>query len=202
MDKAVIFNVFDFVNFHFCKALLNNGVEVNGIILEKDRNEPYLDEKRFEVGRNANFNESVLTDWVERNDLPKEKSNVIFSLYDIYMLHKENLLENNSVTKLILQILNEKERTDLITLLLPSQLVTRSKFPKTLTILNDFLTKMNLPVEELQLFYLPTLYGPWQPETFHFQRRILTSLNRDVRIQGEREDKTDALFIDDAIETM
>ena len=31
MDKAVIVGVFDFVNFHVCKALLNKGIEVKGV---------------------------------------------------------------------------------------------------------------------------------------------------------------------------
>ncbi|MDR7000818.1 hypothetical protein [Neobacillus niacini] len=202
MDKAVIFNVFDFVSFHFCKALLNNGVEVNGVILDMNQKEPYLDEKRLEVGRNANFIEYSLTDWEEGNDQPTSKTNVIFSFYDLYMLHKEKILENESVTNPVLKYLNEQERKDLIIFLLPSQLVTRSKFSNTLNIFTDFLKKANLPAEEVQLFYLPTLYGTWQPETFLFQRKILTSLNRSVQVQGEREDRTDALFIDDALETM
>lgn len=202
MDKAVIFNVFDFVSFHFCKALLNNGVEVNGVVLDKSQKEPYLDEKRLEVGRNANFNEYLLTDWAARNDEPISKTNVIISLYDLYMLHKENLLESKSVTKPILRYVNEREGKDLIVLLLPSQLAASSKFSNTLNIFNDFLTKMNIPADETQFFYLPTIYGPWQPETFLFQRKILTNLNRSVQGQGEREDRADALFIDDALDAM
>ncbi|WP_026574519.1 hypothetical protein [Bacillus sp. UNC438CL73TsuS30] len=202
MDKTVIFNVFDFVSFHFCKALLNNGVEVNGVVLDKSQKEPYLDEKRLEVGRNANFNEVSLTEWAVRNDEPISKTNVIISLYDLYMLHKENLLENKSVTKPILQYVNEREGKDLNIILLPSQLAASSKFSNTLNTFNDFLTKMNIPVDETQFFYLPTIYGPWQPETFLFQRKILTNLNRNVQGQGGREDRTDALFIDDALDAM
>ena len=39
MDKAVIFDVFNFVSFHLCKALLDKGIEVEGIFIENKEND-------------------------------------------------------------------------------------------------------------------------------------------------------------------
>jgi hypothetical protein len=55
MDKAIIFGMFDFVNFHVGKTLLNNGIEVKAVNIEEIGNIQFLEEKRFEVGRNANL---------------------------------------------------------------------------------------------------------------------------------------------------
>src|SRR4051812_35895178 len=102
MDKAVIFGVFDFVSFHMCKTLLNKGLEVNGVHIEKMDKVLFQNEKRLEVGRNANFLEQALVEWEKKKEHESMRTMLVISLYDLYMLKKERILLNEAVTKPIL----------------------------------------------------------------------------------------------------
>ncbi|MEM5594163.1 hypothetical protein AAHH67_24715 [Niallia circulans] len=59
MKKAVIFGVYQFVGFHICSTLLEEGEEIIGISYPEISIED-LEDKRMEIGRNANFSEKSL----------------------------------------------------------------------------------------------------------------------------------------------
>jgi hypothetical protein len=199
MDKAIILNVFDFVSFHVCKTLLEKGIEVKGIHVEDSEKEPFSEEKRLEIGRNANFEEQSLLSWANQENRDTTNTTIIFSLYDLFMLYKESVLQKEAVTK---PILNLMERSDDIAIILPSQMLTSSLNSQELTDLQGFLDQAVRFKKNLQFLYLPTVYGPWQPETFLFQQSLLTELNRNEEFKGIREETIDAIYIDDAIESI
>ncbi len=97
MDKAVIFDVYNFVSFHLCKALLDKGIEVEGIcVVNRLNNDGFSDEKRLEIGRNANFKESFFKDWSNQLERAETKMTIICSVYDIYMTYNENILKKDA----------------------------------------------------------------------------------------------------------
>jgi hypothetical protein len=203
MDKACIFNVYDFVSFHICQTLLNKGIEVEGIQLENDSKEPFLEEKRLEVGRNANFEEKAFSLWADRGNGDQHNTIIIFSLYDLYMQHKETILQKKVVTDPILGYFDHnRDKSNHIIFLLPIQLLTRPFYSQTLSDFQGFLDQAMDLTENFQLFYLPTVYGPWQPTTFLFQQSILTKINENEEFRESREMKLDAIYIEDALETI
>lgn len=200
MDKVILFGVFDFINFHVCKTLLEKGIEVKGIHVENIDRVPYLDEKRFEIGRNANFYEQSIMEWNNQHD---SGETIVFSLYDLYMNGKEDILRNEAVTKPILDLLKQnQEKSTIASFLLPAQMAVYPLDERAFRPLRDFLQQSLAVKQELQLIYLPSIYGPWQPQTFLFQRAILTKMNLQENLTEIREGTMDALFVEDAIETM
>src|SRR3954447_19141238 len=73
MDKAIIFGIYDFVSFHMGRTLLNKGLEVIGVHIEENSETSSFEEKRMEIGRNANFREISLVelDAFRENDTTK-----------------------------------------------------------------------------------------------------------------------------------
>ena len=57
MDKVIIVGTYEFIGFQLCLSLLEQGREVIGIHLNTNSKDPFLEEKRFEIGRNSNFTE-------------------------------------------------------------------------------------------------------------------------------------------------
>lgn len=203
MDKACIFNVYDFVSFHICQTLLNKGIEVEGIQLENDSQEPFLEEKRLEVGRNANFEEQAFSLWSDRGNEEQHNTTIIFSLYDLFMQHKEMILQKKEIKDTILRYFEHtRDNSDLIIFLLPVQLLSMSVSSQTLRDFQGFVDYAMDLKENIQLFYLPTIYGPWQPTTFLFQQSILKKIRENEEFMDSREMKLDAIYIEDALETL
>lgn len=188
MDKVVIAGVFDFVNFHVCKALLDKGIEVKGIQIETEEND-ILVEKRLEVGRNANFTEASIGESIKDSD---GSETVILSIYDLYMCYKEEFLLNEDFIK--------KGNWGQLVIFAPSQLLTDEIAPESNLIINNFLRSVTS--KDTHLLYLPTIYGPWQPDTFLFQHTILSEMDRRNPFKGLREEIGDALFVEEAVESI
>ncbi|MBT2729289.1 hypothetical protein J7E63_20565 [Bacillus sp. ISL-75] len=199
MDKAIIFGMFDFVGFHVGKNLLNKGIEVNGVHIDEFDNIDFLDEKRLEVGRNANFLEKSL---FELENSPREdisNTRLIFSIYDLFMLKKEQILQNEEVIKPIIQYIEDNNKNANIVFILPIQMLTRTFRGKEI---EGFLSRINGLVKNTQILYLPAIYGPWQPLTFLFQQAIVSKFKKTDITHEEREWISDVIFVDDAIESI
>jgi len=196
MDKAVILGVFDFISFHVCKSLLNRGIEVNGVDFEDIGNSAFLDEKRLEVGRNANFIEQPFSRWEIGPREASEKQTLIFSGYDLFMLYKEQILLNGTVGLQICKQINASNANWDCVIILPIQMLDLEKENE----LSRFVEKLKELLKELQIFYLPSIYGPWQPQTFLFQQAIISSFERIEIARSEREWTGDVLFVEDAVE--
>jgi hypothetical protein len=199
MDKAIIFGMFDFVGFHVGKNLLNKGIEIIGVHIDELENIDFLDEKRLEIGRNANFNEQSLVEWESSPKEDMSNPKFIFSIYDLFMLKKEQILQDEAVTKPIIQYIEENKTKTSMVLILPIQMLTRTFKGKEI---EGFLNKIEGLVKDTQLLYLPTVYGPWQPLSFLFQKAIVSKLRKTEITNEEREWKNDVLFVDDAIDSI
>jgi len=181
MKKALVLGAFQFLGFHLCSKLLIDGEEMIGIPLPNLQVE-YVDEKRMEIGRNANFIEQ---DW---NDLEQlfqceEIDTIYIDLYTLKMakdlfsqiqqkiVDNENLLKNKQIVLLTnISFLKEKEGTIF---------EQTSMFDRNITVM-----------------YFPTLYGPWQPNDFLFQQVI--EEKRQVKLNS-LEYPFDAIFVEDVV---
>jgi nucleoside-diphosphate-sugar epimerase len=195
MDKVVIIGVFDFVNFHVCKAFLDKGIEVRGVQLETEVNEDMINEKRLEIGRNANFSEVSLGDI---SNQPTDNDTIVLSVFDLYMRYKEDyLLKEELINKII-----SRNKWENIVILVPSQLLKNVMDSKSKVVIEEFLKRTIPQNENCYLIYLPTVFGPWQPETFMFQSSILTEMNSGKPFRGLREEISDALFVEDTVQSI
>src|SRR3954451_16586198 len=123
MDKAIIFGIYDFVSFHACKALLNKGVEVTGVHLHDIYKHQFLEEKRLEVGRNANYNELSVSEWEKSQKEDDIKTTFIFSIYDLFMLNKEFILQKEEVTRPIFQYMDGHKNNVEVVFIVPIQML-------------------------------------------------------------------------------
>ncbi|MFJ5714951.1 hypothetical protein [Neobacillus sp. NPDC093127] len=195
MDKAVIFGVYEFISFHACKTLLNKGVEVVGIHIDEIENNLFLEEKRLEIGRNSNFSEHTIEEINNCCEEAAVKTAFILSVYDLYILNKEAILRKEKIIESIFHYLERNQKNIELIFLLPIQMLGAKRDIE----LTNFLNKTKGQVENSQLFYLPAIYGPWQPEAFLFQQAIIAKFQKQELKLADREWTRDVLFADDAV---
>ncbi|WHY87749.1 hypothetical protein QNH39_07925 [Neobacillus novalis] len=194
MDKAVIFGVYEFISFHACKTLLNKGVEVVGIHIDEIESNLFREEKRLEIGRNANYSEQTLAELENCREEANVKTAFILSIYDLYILNKEAILRKEKIIESIFHYLQRNQKNIELIFLLPIQMLGAKRDIE----LTDFLNKTKGQVKNSQLFYLPAIYGPWQPEAFLFQQAIIAKFQKQELKLADREWTGDVLFVDDA----
>ena len=68
MDKILVLGALEELGFEMTTCLLEEGYEVCGIHLQTGEEVVY-DERRLEIGRNANFSEISLTEWMKQEDV-------------------------------------------------------------------------------------------------------------------------------------
>lgn len=83
MDRAVIIGIYESLGFHFCTSLLEEGYEVTGIQY-RNIDEELVEQKRMEIGRNANFQEVLLKEWLPFAEI-QEQSLIIIDFDFFYM---------------------------------------------------------------------------------------------------------------------
>ncbi|MBA4536465.1 hypothetical protein H1Z61_04715 [Bacillus aquiflavi] len=193
MDKAIIIGTYEFLGFGICHKLLHEGIEVIGVHDETINSNQFLEEKRLEIGRNANFQEVALNDLMQSSTLFSE-SIIYISFYDAYINRFQKRTLFNAINKWI-----EYSQIDKVTysFLLPIQYLKDEE-------MNQFLNEIeSLHLQSIrQIFYLPTIYGPWQPEVFLFHQGLKRSVIAKEK-QGwhlsEREYIFDALYVEDVV---
>jgi hypothetical protein len=199
MDKAIIFDMFDFVSFHVGKTLLNSGIEVTGVHIDAMENIQFLDEKRLEVGRNANFVEQSWVEWENDHEPVDTNVSLIISIYDLYMGKKELIFHFKDKTKPIIEYIEQNKNNVNIVFILPVQMLTKTFKGYEI---EEFLGRIKNLVSNTQFIYLPAIYGPWQPSAFLFQRAIVSEFQKEELIYVTREWTNDVLFIEDALESI
>jgi hypothetical protein len=198
MDKAIIFGAFEFVGFYLCKEFLEKGYEVTGILLDHSAKND-VEEKRFEFGRNANFKEKTIEEWGGFEYDDTSNSLIILSLYDLFMGSKEKVLNCEVLNKPLFQ--NNGNENQLICLL-PVQILNQSLHSNEMNDLRPFLEKIKEIRKPIQFYYLPSIFGPWQPNEFVFQKSMLNILKENEEQRQKREWMMDAIFVEDAIKTI
>ncbi|MBT2678196.1 NAD(P)-dependent oxidoreductase [Bacillus sp. ISL-35] len=192
MERATIVGVYDFVGYSLCRHLLDMGIEVAGIHPAGEKEDDYTEEKRLEIGRNANFSEINLVEWQGEEGV----DSLFVTLFEAF-LHQDRTAED---LEMILSKLEARHCKKLRTvLLLPAYLAQENvKMEKTESGLDQFLNRAKSSV---LVIYLPTIYGPWQPEKCFFQK----AMNHTSRERGEIPEidpwewTKDCLYIDDAV---
>ena len=204
MDKAVIFDVFNFVSFHLCKALLDKGIEVEGISIENMINDEVSRMKKDWKLAGMQILKSLYLKIGRINSIRHEsKMTIICSIYDIYMTYNEKILIKEAVAyEFIDYFKGHKDKIEQLVLLVPQQILTSEAETEALLAMNDFIQMSEELTDNIQLYYLPTIYGPWQPKTFVFQHTILTKMNKQEVFRGLREETIDALYIGNTVETL
>ncbi|MHC0036708.1 hypothetical protein [Pseudoneobacillus sp. C159] len=191
MDKVVIFGIYHFLGFNLCQEFLEAGIEVQGYRWSEDCIEEHLEEKRLLIGRNANFTEKRLDDFVEEIE-----TSMIVSYYDLYYSKKVNpisLFEQYTALNNRNHHLAKKH----IVFLLPIVFVNR--MPESL---NKHFTDLEQNHVRFQIIYLPTVFGPWQPSAFLFQKYLQANETKMEIELDERELTVDAIYIHDLTKEM
>lgn len=175
MKQAVVIDGYSFVGFGTCKGLLEEGVEV--LLLNSLKADDAL-EKQLSVGRNANLTE---VDIDSLNTLLEEEATVFIDGYSLYI--KDINMERFLVP--FLDNISFEKRKCVITL--PIQWLYTGHSKKW----------VQKTFSHAHIYYLPTVYGPFQPEEMLFQQKLMhTNHNKSV---SEKEWRNDAVYIDEAI---
>jgi hypothetical protein len=204
MDKIIVVGGFEFLGFYLSTAFLEKGIPVQCILLENSE-DPFLEEKRFAVGRNVNFSEIAIADWPDSSFLNNGETLLIVSLYDLLLKKRsDHMIEQieHAFGKVI--ALGESNGLSIV-LALPMRLkLSEEKADEPLyhcyfNIMKKIRTR-KIPFKQI---YLPTLYGPWQPFEYLFQQVLACEAKerREYRL-CDREWVEDAIYIEDAVTEM
>ncbi|WP_079508082.1 hypothetical protein [Mesobacillus jeotgali] len=195
MERAAIFGVYDFIGYSLCRHMLDIGIEVEGIHPAGEGEDYYTEEKRLEIGRNANFIETSLLDWqaVETEDF------LFITLFEAF-LDEDRTVDFLETLLTKLEFRNSKEMSTVV--VLPAYFAQKNaKLEKAGVELNRFI---NNRLPSILTIYLPTIYGPWQPGKFFFQQVMNHSSNeiRELPDVSQLEWTDDCLYIDDAVKSI
>ncbi|WP_019153252.1 hypothetical protein [Robertmurraya massiliosenegalensis] len=187
MDKVMIIGTFEFLGFHFTKKLLEEGVEVLGIHHQMSDEASYLiEEKRLQIGRNANFEEKSI-DALTRNTDDYEV--VMVDYYDFFMRGYEDSLFHDENYQWLMK------NSDKIVFLLPLSL-RNDPFKENRVKLEKYISLLRSD-KDVQEFLLPTIFGPWQTDVFLFQQAL--TKKKDEWNLSAREWTADALYVEDMV---
>lgn len=215
MNKAIVIGALGFIGFGLCERLLEEEYEVIGIDYIDGRNEKIKEQKLAEVARNSDFHfvnkqiENVLIEDV------CEKCNIIY-----YCLHDNEVSEEKldeiivKNKKILNKIMNYCRQTTCKFVYLSSYEVycenDLSRIDYTKKNPRNLIGKMKIEdeheIEEYSLanqpfaYYivqLPTVYGPWQPDSMTFQQLIIGEVSPSI--DSIRED---VIFIKDLVESL
>ncbi|WP_102271833.1 hypothetical protein [Cytobacillus massiliigabonensis] len=109
MDRAIVIGTYENLGFYFCSSLLEAGYEVTGIHY-KDMDEELLEEKRMEIGRNANFQEVLQKEGNSFTEI-QEQSLIIIDFNYLYLRNPNHSLEISTYLEKFL-VHNEKKIKD------------------------------------------------------------------------------------------
>ena len=195
MDQYIIMGAFGFLGYGICKRILEKGMQVYAISLENEDVDSFTDEKRMEIGRNANLYEISLEQWLKEEKCNQGITPIIIPIYDLFMEETDMLVLKNEFFLNRLRQLPPKHYP--ITLLLSEQQAfERGSNDEVVIQFKHFLDKNLFTYQEI---YLPTLFGPWQPNEYLFQQLMFPQKHEgDLLPLNLRESQRDAVYIDDA----
>lgn len=195
MERATILGIYDFIGYSLCRHMLDLGVEIDGIHQSGNIDDYLTEEKRLEIGRNANFTEFCVEDW----EAERAEGFLFVTLF-------ESLQTRKGTNDLLEALLSKLENRHLKKL--PTAVILPAFFAEENMNFRESETKINRYINNrestLLTIYLPTIYGPWQPEECLFQQAIAHSSNNGRKIPdiSKWEWTHDCLYIDDAVKTI
>lgn len=185
MQRSVVIGAFQFIGFHLAKHLLEQGEEVIGIDWECESSETMM-EKEMEIGRNSNFLYIPLHRLHQLSILQPRQ--IFISCYDVSKSDRE---DKQTIVQEILAFVKAVGAP--IILLLANE-EDQSIFDSLLQVVNE--------KEAAKLVYVPTVYGPWQPDSMSFEAAIRQKEKREIEKILVKEDRSDALFIADIMKVL
>ncbi|MBS8263072.1 hypothetical protein DYI25_01320 [Mesobacillus boroniphilus] len=195
MERATILGIYDFIGYSLCRYMLDLGVEIDGIDPEGNIEDYFTEEKRLEIGRNANFTEIGLKDW----EVEGAKGFLFVTLFGSLQTRKGT---DDIVEALLTKLENRHLKRLPTAVILPAYFAQENvKLREADTKISHFISSRE---STLLTIYLPTIYGPWQPEDCFFQQTMTLSSIDDRKIPdiGQWEWTHDCLYIDDAVKTI
>lgn len=183
MESAIVCGAMHFVGFEVCKELLNHGCIVVAMENEKYA-EKYHMEKWLEIGRNANLMRLSIEEIRDEID----SAAVCFIPFIDFQRSPEKIDDLLGTVESLLHLENITEYH----IIYPSQYhhtfsdIVKGKF-------NGVFQKNRGNIKVVE-YFVPTLYGPWQPNTYLFQQLIEGKPTDDYL-----DDQQDAIFIEDAV---
>ncbi|EIJ81865.1 hypothetical protein PB1_02960 [Bacillus methanolicus PB1] len=200
MDKAVIIGTYEFLGFSLCENLLEKGYQVEGIHIDLEEEDFFLEEKRMKVGRNANFIELTLEEWKQQHFMKSKSVLIIISVYDYFIKNNiQTLLKDEQFWNTTFPRFVKSE----ILILWPIQMLVKNKDVEKeehgMDELLNFYKKFTHHSSIISVF-IPTLFGPWQPQEFIFQQTILHRLGKYAHpVLKKHEWVFDAIYIEDSV---
>ncbi|CAH0344468.1 hypothetical protein [Bacillus sp. CECT 9360] len=184
MELSIVLGAYQFIGFHVCKYLLDQGIEVLGVDWTEDSpdSDPIIEEKQMEIGRNSNFTYLQLNQ-LEAN-AGTSKTTLFISWYDV--IKARNSMDKgvkNTIQNLINKFHERAERPRIV-LLYPLGCGDEEKISTA-----D------------QIIYLPTIYGPWQHENMVFEQGIRSNSAAKLKSALEDEYTLDAIYINDLLDS-
>jgi hypothetical protein len=198
LDKIGIYGVFEFIGFHFCKRFLEKGLRVEGVHFHTEPH-LFLEEKRLEIGRNANFKEKDIPDIEVVIENDNDSKTIIIPIYDWLMMYSGSKSLDKWFPKIVEFINDLNDSKTQIVYLLPIQLLTDKCEMDGIEDVRNLLSQTKKMNHRAQFFYLPTIFGPWQPPTFLFQRVMLNQFNETDEEFTLKEWTLDAIYVDDLL---
>ncbi|AGK52723.1 NAD(P)-dependent oxidoreductase [Bacillus sp. 1NLA3E] len=194
MDKAVIFGGYGFLGFYLCTAFLDKGNTVQCIPFDSGQDR-FIEEKRFTVGRNANFEELSFEEWAQSSQ-NGEGGIIIISLFDLFLKNEpKNIKAQIELAFAQVHAKREMENTQIV-VILPVQYLEIEE-----QVIMRILEEIDRSHLSSKTIYLPTLYGPWQPMENVFQQVFLNEVGERQGLQlSENEWVFDAIYITDAVD--
>lgn len=186
MDKAIIIGVYDYLGFHLCLKFLEQGLEVIGVHVDKEMIDLFYTEKKLLIGRNSNFTEIELDEFNAEDR--KEKTFIFIDFYSSYYKHQEIELMASLQKKF-----TGVKLTSMVSLL-PIQFCG-NRIEEQQTFFQSFHEE-----SAASFFYLPSVYGPWQPLQFALQQSLYAP--KKELVVSEREWTEDAVYVEDVIDAV
>ena len=190
MKTSVVIGAFQFVGFHITKYLLDQGEEVLGMDWEDMSGDMRL-EKEMEIGRNSNF---LYIPLHKLTVISSEQPKTIYvSCYDLSkdVRHDKQEIIASMLTFITASLTNSLSQ---VIVLLPIENDDSQAYHSILQVVEEN--------ETAKVVFMPTIYGPWQPETMSFEATILQKDLPDIEEAIKAEDRNDALFISDIMEVI
>ncbi len=191
MENAIVIGPCGFVGYGLCRYLLDLGLQVWGMESSLTSSRTFQVEKQMEIGRNANYMDNPEKDWFEN----KGKGPVLFiPYYDYFMdMEEQHLFPECSVFReMAEEFLGDVSSAVLIA---PRQFADGLGDEA-----KEFLQLRNYLEEKVEgkiaTAYLPTVFGPWQPDHYLFQQLLFPCSKKNLALQ-EREPAGEAVYVDD-----
>ncbi len=202
MKKAMVIGSLGFIGFSLSKRLLEEGFEVIGIDHFSEKQDQLKEQKLLEIARNSNL--IYINNPIENLTLQEVAENCDILYYCLYDsdINKNNINTKRAKMKEILKKIMDycNEITCKFVYLSSYESINQRNEIGQMKMEEEYeiekYSKLNKNFS-FHILQLPTVYGPWQPDSMTFQQLIMGK--DSPTIDPIRED---AIFVEDLVEIL